>query len=165
MLARLFGEEQAVGGVLAPPDPAAQLVQLGDAEALGPLDHHHRRVGDVDADLDHGRRDQHVGLAGGEGGHRRRLLGRGHLAVQDADLELAQLAAAQPLRLLLGRLARLFLGLDDQRADDEGLAALAQPGSDELVGGVALAPRRPARSRPGCRPAGSSRSAVVSRSP
>ena len=86
--------------VLAAPDPAAQLVQLGDAEALGTLDHHHRRVGDVDPDLDHGRRDQHVGLAGGEGAHRLRLLGRGHLPVQEADRELAQLAplAAAPPR-------------------------------------------------------------------
>ena len=44
---------------LAAADPAAQLVELGEAEALGVLDDHQRGVGDVDADLDHRRRDQH----------------------------------------------------------------------------------------------------------
>ena len=39
---------------------AAQLVELGQAEALGVLDHHQRRVGHVDADLDHGGRHQHL---------------------------------------------------------------------------------------------------------
>ena len=42
----------------------------------------------------------------------------------------------------------------DQRADDEGLASLAQLRADELVGVGALAPPRPAASRPACvRPA------------
>ena len=50
-------------------DAAAQLVQLGDAEAVRVLDHHHRRVGDVDADLDHRRRHQHVHLAAPEPVH------------------------------------------------------------------------------------------------
>ncbi len=56
-------DEQAARTVLAAPDPPAQLVQLGDPEALGVLDQHHGRVGHVDPDLDHGRRHQHVGLA------------------------------------------------------------------------------------------------------
>ena len=45
---------------VAAPDAAAQLVELGEAEALGALDDHQRRVGHVDADLDHRRRDQHA---------------------------------------------------------------------------------------------------------
>ena len=53
--------------------PPAQLVELREAEALGVLDHHHRGVGHVDADLDHGGGDEHVGVAGGEGRHRLRL--------------------------------------------------------------------------------------------
>ncbi len=45
----------------APPaDPAPELVELGDAEAVGVEDDHDRGVGDVDADLDHRRGDQHV---------------------------------------------------------------------------------------------------------
>ena len=52
-----------IAALLAAPDPAAQLVELGEAEALGMLDHHQRRIGHVDADLDHRRRDQHRELA------------------------------------------------------------------------------------------------------
>jgi hypothetical protein len=44
-------------------------VELGKPEAVGLLDDHHRRVGDVDADLDHRRRDEHVELARLEAGH------------------------------------------------------------------------------------------------
>ena len=59
-------EQQAQRRVLAAADAPAQLVQLGDPVALGVLDEHHGRVGHVDADLDHRRRDEHVGLARGE---------------------------------------------------------------------------------------------------
>jgi hypothetical protein len=40
--------------------------------------------------------------------HRRRLLRRAHLAVDDADAKLAQLPAAQPLGLDLGRPPCIF---------------------------------------------------------
>ena len=56
-------DEQAVRLLRAAADAAAQLVQLGEPEAVGLLDDHDRRVRDVDADLDHGRRDEHVELA------------------------------------------------------------------------------------------------------
>ena len=65
-------EQDAERRVLAAADPAAQLVELREPVALGLLDHHHGRVGHVDADLDHAGGHQHVGVAGGEGGHRRR---------------------------------------------------------------------------------------------
>ena len=63
---RRIAEQDAQPRVLAAADPPAQLVQLRDAVALGRLDHHHRRVRHVDADLDHARRHEHVGLARGE---------------------------------------------------------------------------------------------------
>ena len=44
-------------------DASAQLVQLGQAEALGVLDHHHGGVRHVDADFDHGGRNQNIQLA------------------------------------------------------------------------------------------------------
>ena len=44
------------------------------------------------------------GLPRGEALHRRLLLARGHLAVQQPDLEVAELAGAQPFGLLGGRL-------------------------------------------------------------
>ena len=45
---------------------AAQLVQLGQAESLGPFDRHQRGVGHVDADFDHRGGDQHLRVARGE---------------------------------------------------------------------------------------------------
>ena len=48
-------------------DPAPQLVQLGQAEALGVLDHHDRGVRDVDAHLDHRGGDEDLDLPAGEG--------------------------------------------------------------------------------------------------
>ena len=44
-------------------DPTAELVQLGEPEAVGLLDDHDRRVRNVDADLDHRRRHQNLRLA------------------------------------------------------------------------------------------------------
>ena len=58
---------RAPPGRTSPPSPAAdapaQLVELREPEALGVLDDHHRRVGHVDAHLDHRRRHEHVDLA------------------------------------------------------------------------------------------------------
>jgi hypothetical protein len=76
-------EEQAQRGVLAAADPPAQLVQLGDPVAVGVLHEHHGGVRHVDAHLDDRRGHEHVGLPGGEGLHRRRLVPRGELAVQE----------------------------------------------------------------------------------
>ena len=73
-------------------------------------------------------------------------------------------ARRQPLGLDLGGLALHLLRLLDQRADDEGLAALAQLRADELVGAGAVVLVDQAR-LDRLRPAGSSCSAVVSRSP
>ena len=67
---RRLVEQQAGRGLVAAADAAAQLVQLGEAEALGMLDHHDRRVRHVDADLDHRRRHQRSIAGAGECGHR-----------------------------------------------------------------------------------------------
>ena len=84
-------------GVLAARHPAAELVQLADAEPVGVHDHHDRGVGDVDADLDDGRGHQDVDLAGGEGPHPGVLLLRGQPAVQDVQPQPGQGAAAERL--------------------------------------------------------------------
>ena len=61
--------EDAERRVRAPADAAPELVELREAEPLGALDHHQRRLGDVHADLDHGRPHQHVEVAVAEAGH------------------------------------------------------------------------------------------------
>ena len=119
-------DEQAVRLLGAAPDAAAQLVQLGEAEPVGFLDDHHRRVRDVDADLDHRRRDEHVELARVEPRHHLAPRVRASAARAAADAELAQLGAAQPLGLVLGRARERRLRRLDERADDVGLAALAR---------------------------------------
>ena len=174
-------DEQATDrGVLAAADPAAQLVQLRDPEALGVLDQHHGRVGHVDADLDHGRRDQHLGRTGDERGHRLLLLARAHLPVQQRDADsraarparkrssstVAALAPARRLRRGRPSGSPAAVGLARQRADDVGLASRAQ-----LFAQRARRPCSPAARRRRCacaigrRPRGSSRSALTSRSP
>src|SRR5699024_2251010 len=56
----VVGEKQAVAFTAAPPDATTELVKLGEAEPIGALDHHHRGVRDVDADLDDGGGDKNV---------------------------------------------------------------------------------------------------------
>ena len=59
-------QQQAEAFRGTPADTPAQLVQLGEAEALGMFDDHHRRLRHIDADLHHRRRDQKARAAGGE---------------------------------------------------------------------------------------------------
>ena len=125
--------------MLAAADAPAQLVQLRDPVAIGVLDEHDRGVRDVDADLDHGRGHEHVGAAGGEVGHRLLFGPRAHLAVHQHDLVVLELAAAQALELGGGGTRLQRLGLLDQRADDERLAAGVELLADALVGAGALA--------------------------
>jgi hypothetical protein len=54
------GQKIALRLLRAPPDPAAQLVKLGQAEALGVLDDHDPRPRQIHADLDHRRRHQDI---------------------------------------------------------------------------------------------------------
>jgi len=57
-----IGNGNAVGCLSRPADPAAQLVQLREAESIRMLDHHEVRVLDIDPDLDHrrGNKQAHV---------------------------------------------------------------------------------------------------------
>ena len=76
--------------MLAAPDTPAELVQLREAEALGVLDQHHRRVRHVHADLDHRRRHQHVDLAVAEGAHHAVLLRRAQLPVHQPQPQVGE---------------------------------------------------------------------------
>ena len=57
-------QQVAVGPVLVAPDAAAELVQVGQAVAVGLVDEDRVGVGDVQPALDDRRRQQHVELAG-----------------------------------------------------------------------------------------------------
>ena len=72
----------------APAHPSAQLVQLGEPEALRVLDQHHRGVRDVDPHLDHARRHEHLHRVVPERPHGRVALFRLHPSVHEADAKL-----------------------------------------------------------------------------
>ncbi|MNJ37667.1 hypothetical protein D3C77_324960 [compost metagenome] len=112
-------------------DPAAQLVQLGQAQAFGVLDNHQAGVGHVDPDFDDRGRHQQLQLALLEFGHDRRLFSRLHAPVDQADAQFAQ-GTAELLEGGFGGLAGQFLGLFDQGADPVGLAPLGASGAYPL---------------------------------
>ena len=92
-------------GCLPAAHAPAQLVELGEAEALGALDQDHGGVGHVDAHLDHGGRHQQVGAALGEVGHGGALLVGALRAVGEPHAERRERprrAAARP-RLVAAR--------------------------------------------------------------
>ena len=85
-----LGHQVAVGLRVAAADAAAQLVQLGEAEAVRAEHHHRVRPRHVEPALDDARGEQDVALAGREADHRLVDLARRHLAVRDAERELGQ---------------------------------------------------------------------------
>ena len=63
-------DEETVGLLRPPPHATPELVEGREAEALRVLDHHHRRLGHVDTDLDDAGRHEEPRGAALEGGHR-----------------------------------------------------------------------------------------------
>ena len=126
-------DEQAVRLLRAPPHAAAELVQLGEPEAVGLLHDHDRRVRHVDADLDHGGGHEHVEPPRLEARHEVAALGRSQLAVHTADPQPAQLGALQPLGLLLGRPCLDRDGLGHERADDVRLPSRLEVATEAPV--------------------------------
>ena len=56
-------QQDAKRFVFAAADPAPKLVQLGETESLGVFNQHNSRIWHIDADLEHSRADQRVGVA------------------------------------------------------------------------------------------------------
>src|SRR3546814_1040195 len=63
------GSEIGVGAGLGPADASAELIELGEAEAVGAVDDEGVRRGDVEAAFDDGRRKEHIIFAVVEGRH------------------------------------------------------------------------------------------------
>lgn len=103
----------------AAPDPAAQLVQLRQPEALGMLDDHQRRVRHVDSDFDDRGGDQQVDLALAKRAHDLGLLGLRQASVDQPDAQVGQGGAHRLVgidrRLQLQRLALFHQGTDPVR--------------------------------------------------
>ena len=78
-------EEVGVGLVTVAPHPAAELVELRKAEAVGVVDEDRVDRRDVDTVLDDRGREQDVGLAREEGAHVIGELALPHLPVRDGD--------------------------------------------------------------------------------
>src|SRR5439155_27374804 len=96
-------EEVGVRGDVAPADPAADLVELGQAERVSALDHERVGLRDVQPRLDDRGRDEDVGVAGEEGEHVLLELALAHLPVRDEEAEL-RAELTQMLGRLLDRL-------------------------------------------------------------
>ena len=128
-------EQNTVALGLAAAHPAAQLVQLTQAEAVGVLHHHQRGVGHIHAHLHHGGGDQDIALTGGEGGHDLFLLLWLHTAVEHGYPQLGEGILLQCLGV--GRHGLALIGqsviLAHQRADDEHLMALLHLLADKAV--------------------------------
>ena len=89
------GHQNAVafGGSAA--DASAELVELREAEAFGVIDDHDAGVGDVDADLDDGGRDEDVDVAALEAGHGDFLVVGAESAVEEAEAQAGEGAGAE----------------------------------------------------------------------
>ena len=83
--------------------PPADLVQLREAELVGPLDDERVGLRDVEAGLDDRRRDEHVRVAAQERVHLLLQLALAHLPVRDEETEVRR-ELLQLLRRLLDRL-------------------------------------------------------------
>ena len=132
-------EQVGVGALARAPDPAADLVGLGEAELVGALDDQRVRLRDVEARLDDRRRHQAVGVAAQELEHRSLELGLVHLPVGLGEAN-ARAERPQALGDLVQRL--------DPVVEEEGLAAaldlaLDRPAHQLLVVGADVGADRP----------------------
>ena len=117
-------EQVGVGAPRRPPDPAAELVQLGQPERVGAVDDDRVGVRDVEPGFDDRGAHQDVGGAVGEGDHHLLERALGHLAVADHEADARQ----HPAQLL-------GLGLDrlDPVVDVEDLPAAVELAQDRVA--------------------------------
>ena len=114
---RELEDQPARRAVRSPADASAKLVQLREAESLGMLDDHDRRVRDVHAHLHDGRAHENVQLSRRKRRHHVFLRGRLHAAVQQADAILRKDVVREMIGHFGRRLEVQFRGLLDERLD------------------------------------------------
>src|SRR6185369_13207935 len=86
----IAGQKYAETLLGATSDTSAQLMKLRQSESLGMFDHHHRRIRNVNADLDHCRRDEDLDVTGDKRAHHLLFFSSLHLAMQQAYRELRE---------------------------------------------------------------------------
>ncbi len=133
------GGEDAEAFVWAAADAAAELVELGEAEAFGFEDDHDGGVGDVDADFDDAGGDEGGEVVGAEALHDGFFLVWGEAAVEESDGVRGE--SFLPGEVFFGGgLEGEGVAFVDERVDEVGLAALVElvfeEGGD--LGGVGL---------------------------
>ncbi len=131
---QFFSDEQAVALFAAATDASTELVELGEAEALRLLDDHDGGVGDVDADLDDGGRNEDFGAAAFESFHGGFLFRRAEAAVKETDGDIGKDFAREVFEHLLRGFHSLGFGLFDDGVDDVGLTAGVDLTLDHAVG-------------------------------
>ena len=83
-------QQQAMGSRRSPAHPTPQLVQLGQAETLGMLDHHHACLRHIHPHLHHCGAYQHLAFTTGKGPDRRLLRLAGKAAMQQAHPQIEE---------------------------------------------------------------------------
>ncbi len=128
IVSRIVCKDTAVAGEDATADPAAHLMELGEAETVGAEDRHQRGVGNVDADFDDRRGDQNLRAAGGKFAEGGVFFFRGHAAVDEAQAEGFEFAVGEFFERGLQVGGVDVGGFFDERDDDIALAAFAEGG-------------------------------------
>ena len=139
------GGQIGIGAGLGAADAAADLVELGEAEAIGAVDDQRVGAGDVEPGFDDGGGEQHVIALVVEGAHAFFDFAGGHLAVRGDGFDLGDFGADEFLDI--GQVG-------DAGDDEEALAAaivFAQQGlaQDDLVAGHDIGAHREAIDRRG----------------
>ena len=136
-----FRNEDAVTVLRASPHSPSVLVQLRKPKPLRAVDHHHRRVRNIDTHLNNRRRDQHVNIAVPKLPHHALLLRGAHPTVKQPDVQVRKHLPRESLVLRHRRLGRHRLRFLYQRADDERLPSLGCLLPDEPIRAVAFVGR------------------------
>jgi len=138
----IFGEDEvAIGAMLAAANAAAELVQIGEAVAVGLVDDHGVGGGDIDARFDDGGGDEDVGIAADELQDDFFEFFGLHLAVTDDDLGIGGEflhVVSDGLDVMDAVVNEIDLTIAGQFAGDGLLETLVIPGHDFGDDGAAI---------------------------